>query len=170
MTRIYDFSGHEATVDIAQGSPEQYPLDEDPLTIRLSGGMVDDTITLSNGYDNGYTIGSNISVTGISVPWTTGTSVSNNSYTLDPSWNNSTSAKIQLDGPDADIEINGESLKDMLQNIEQRLNILKPNPNWESEWAELRALGDQYRALEKRIQEKQATWDRLKAMPPPEID
>jgi hypothetical protein len=40
----------------------------------------------------------------------------------------------------------------------------------ESEWDKLRELGDAYRALEKHILEKQATWDRLKAMPPPEID
>jgi hypothetical protein len=40
----------------------------------------------------------------------------------------------------------------------------------ESEWEELKALGEQYRALEQHIQEKMATWDKLKAMPPPEID
>jgi len=31
-------------------------------------------------------------------------------------------------------------------------------------------LGRKYRELEQQIKEKQATWDRLKAMPPPEID
>jgi hypothetical protein len=58
----------------------------------------------------------------------------------------------------------------MIKTIEQRLNILKPNEALESEWAELQALGDQYRALEQHILDKQATWDKLKAMPPPEID
>ena len=106
-------------------------------------------------------------VTGISVPWTT---TGSNTITLDHSWNKGTSAKICLDGPDADIKINGESLIDMLRNIEQRLNILQPNPDLESEWEELRALGDQYRALEQHILKKQATWDKLKAMPPLEID
>jgi hypothetical protein len=101
-----------------------------------------------------------VSVTGISVPWNT-TTVSPDTYTIDPTWHNSTSAKIQLNGPDADIEINGESLLDMLRNIEQRLNILKPNAKLESEWAELKALGDAYRALEAKIEAKMKTWDAI---------
>ena len=157
MTRIYDFSGYDATVDISAGSPAQYPSGEDHITFSLSGDMSDDSITLSGG--NGYTLGSNVSVTGIGVPWTG--SVTSDTYTLDPSWHNRTSAKIQLDGPDADIEINGESLVGMLQAIEQRLNILKPNEALESEWAELRALGDQYRELEDKIQAKMKTWEAI---------
>ena len=81
-----------------------------------------------------------------------------------------TSAKINLEGKDADIVINGFSLVDAINNIQDRLNCLQINPELEAEWNELRALGDQYRKLEKQIIEKQATWDRLKAMPPPEID
>jgi hypothetical protein len=157
MTRIYDLSGHNATVDISAGSLEQYPLGEDHVTFSLSGGMSDDTITLSSGYDTGYTLGSNVSITGIGVPWTgTGTGVN-----YDPNWHNSTSAKIRLDGPDADVEINGESLRDMLRNIEQRLNMLKPNPELESEWEELKALGDAYRKLEADIEAKMKTWNAI---------
>ena len=101
-----------------------------------------------------------VSVTGISVPWDT-TTISSDTYTIDPNWHSNTSAKIQLDGPDADIEINGESLRDMLRNIEQRLNILKPNPELESEWAELKALGDAYRKLEADIESKMKTWNAI---------
>ena len=133
-------------------------------SIYISSGT-SDTITLS---DLSYSGGA--SITGINVPWTTTTSGTSDTFTFDPDWSNHASSKIKLDGADADIEINGESLVDMLRNIEQRLNILKPNEKLESEWEELRALGEQYRALEKHIKEKQATWDRLKAMPPPEID
>jgi hypothetical protein len=57
-----------------------------------------------------------------------------------------------------------------LEAIERRLNLLNVNPELEAEWAELRDLGDQYRALEQHIEAKQATWDRLKAMPPPTVD
>ena len=158
-------SGIEATVDITQGSPDQYTMAEDQMTFSLSGGMSDDTITLSGptGYD--YTLGSNVSITGIGVPWTSSAVGAN----YDP-WNNSVSPKIRLDGPEADIEINGESMIGMLRAIEQRLNILRPNKTLESEWAELKALGEQYRALEQHILAKQATWDRLTAMPPPKID
>ena len=81
-----------------------------------------------------------------------------------------TSAKIKLDGEGADIEVNGWSLIESIKQIEQRLNILHPNDKLEAEWEELRALGEQYRELEKHIKEKQATWDRLKAMPLPVID
>jgi hypothetical protein len=124
---------------------------------------VTDSITVSST-GGPYTI---TGTPGISVPWT---GTSSNTITLDHSWANHTSGKIKLDGPGADIEVNGESLMTMLRNIEQRLNILRPNESLESEWEDLRALGNQYRALEQHILAKQATWDKLKAMPPPEID
>jgi hypothetical protein len=96
----------------------------------------------------------------INVPWTT-TSGTSDTYTLDSSWNKPASGKIKLDGPEADIEVNGESLIDMLKTIEQRLNILQPNPDLESEWTELRKLGDQYLALEAKIQAKMKTWEAI---------
>jgi hypothetical protein len=123
-------------------------------SIYISSGS--DTVTLS---DLSYSSGA--SITGITVPWVTTTSISDNSYTSDHNWSNGTSAKIKLDGPEADIEINGESLIDMLRNIEQRLNILKPNKKLESEWAELRELGNQYRTLEAQIQTKMKIWNAI---------
>ena len=105
----------------------------------------------STGYD--YNFSSNANIAGIGIPWTTTIG--------DSSWANSISPKIKLDGPGADIEINGESLVDMLRAIEQRLNILKPNEKLESEWEELRALGEQYRALEAQIQAKMKTWEAI---------
>jgi hypothetical protein len=95
---------------------------------------------------------------GISVPWT---GTSSNTITLDHSWANHTSGKIKLDGPEADIEVNGESLISMLKTIEQRLNILRPNESLESEWAELKTLGDAYRTLEAQIQAKMKTWEAI---------
>lgn len=71
-------------------------------------------------------------------------------------------AKIELKGDDADIVINGESLKDTLIAIESRLAMLKPATELEAEWAELKRLGDEYRKLEKEIQEKTKAWDILK--------
>jgi hypothetical protein len=78
--------------------------------------------------------------------------------------------KIKLDGEGADIEVNGWSLIKTLQEIQSRLNLLQPNTALEAEWDELYALGRKYRELEQQIKDKQATWDRLKAMPPPAID
>ena len=84
-------------------------------------------------------------------------------YTVSPSLTMQPQGKISLQGKDADIEINGESLVQMLKNIQERINILTVNAELEKEWDELRELGDQYRALEKRIIEKIQTWDRLRA-------
>ena len=115
---------------------------------------VTDSITVSST-GGPYTL---TGATGISVPWT---GTGSNTISLDSSWNKTASAKIKLDGPEADVEINGESLINMLHNIEQRLNILKPNPELESEWEELRELGDAYRTLEAKIQAKMKTWDAI---------
>jgi hypothetical protein len=71
-------------------------------------------------------------------------------------------SSITLKGPNADIDLNGVSLRAFIQRVEERLAILKPDTRLESEWAELKALGDQYRALEKEINEKMKTWDILK--------
>lgn len=126
-------------------------------SIYISSGS-SDTITLSSLTDSNTIIGG-ASVTGISVPWMSTTGDAN--VGTWGNWSNHASGKIKLDGPNADIEINGESLVGMLKSIQERMNILTVNPKLESEWEELRALGDQYRALEKHILDKMATWERI---------
>ena len=78
--------------------------------------------------------------------------------------------KIRLEGADADIEINGISLWATMQEIANRLNIMHTNPELETQWQELRELGEQYRKLEQHILDKQATFDRVRAMPVPDVD
>ena len=80
------------------------------------------------------------------------------------------SGKIELNGDNADITVNGQSLIDSIKKIEERLNILTPNPEMEAEWDQLRELGKQYRELEKKLTEQGDMWAKLKAMPPPAID
>jgi hypothetical protein len=75
---------------------------------------------------------------------------------------NTGSTKIQLNGPEADIEVNGLSLMTLLQ---ERLNMLVPNPKLEAEWDELKALGDQYRKLETELKAKSKMWQALKDTP-----
>jgi len=70
--------------------------------------------------------------------------------------------QLHLEGDDADININGESLMATLRSLEQRLNILRPNTELETEWDQLRELGDQYRQLETELMEKQKMWNKLK--------
>jgi len=125
------------------------------------------SIDLSSVYSNvslssPYTVG-----TGINFPNTIYTT---NGTTSSPWATYNPSSKITLDGPDADIEINGVSLWTTMQEIANRLNIMQTNPELEVEWKELRELGEQYRKLEQHILDKQATWDRIKAMPAPDID
>ena len=132
-----------------------------------------DTITLSSsGYNNnGFSAGTlgPFTISG-------GTGINTSPYTFSagtntqPWYSQTTSSKIKLDGVEADIEINGISLLKTMQEIQSRLNILQPNTALEAEWEELFELGKKYRELEQQIKEKQATWDRIKAMPPPEID
>jgi hypothetical protein len=146
------------------GSSDPYYGAVPPLTVsNIDGninGMNYSNISLTGG---GYTIGTSI-IGGAGQNWTTGTT---SPYPFNPV---SHSATIQLDGDNADIKVNGWSLVDAIQKIEERLNILHPNTKLEAEWEELRDLGAKYRELEQHIRDKQATWDRLKAMPPPVVE
>lgn len=122
-----------------------------------------------------YTVTPTVSITGANVistsgPFTLNSPVWNttsDNYTIGVAGNTglytNTSGKLSLNGKDADIEINGESLVAMLKRIEERLNLLSINPELESEWEELRELGNQYRELEQRIKHKQETWAKLSA-------
>lgn len=69
---------------------------------------------------------------------------------------------LVLNGDDADVKINGVSLKDTLSTIEERLAILRPNTMLEKEFDELKELGDAYRAAEKRLTEQKRVFDILK--------
>lgn len=68
---------------------------------------------------------------------------------------------IQVES-DADIKLGDVSLKEFIKSIQERLAILTPNPKLESEWEELKELGDRYRELEQQIKDKMKTWDILK--------
>lgn len=72
------------------------------------------------------------------------------------------SGVVELRGAKADLVVNGVSLNDTLQSIQDRLNILRPNVELESEWDELRELGEQYRKKEAEFLEKKRAWDILK--------
>ena len=89
---------------------------------------------------------------------------SNGTYTISPI-TSTPSGTLELQGEGADVRINGVSLTGVLKNIEERLNILRPNKELEAEWHQLRELGNQYRRLEAEFQEKSRVWGKLKAMP-----
>ena len=118
--------------------------------------------TNTNTISGGYTIGA--TGTSPNTVWTGG------SYRIsDPAAVITASGKMALNGNGADIDINGKSLKDWMEKVEERLNILTPNHELEKEWDELRRLGERYRKLEKKCKEKAEVWNKLKSMPKPEI-
>ena len=114
--------------------------------VNTSSGSYNITASSENGY-----------------PWGTGsiTLANGSNYTTSPAVLTA-KGKMTLQGENADLDINGVSLKDFMQRVEQRLSILTPDSRLEAEWEELRALGDRYRELEKEINAKMKTFDILK--------
>lgn len=116
---------------------------DDTITLGATGGPY---VINSGAVGTGYTwttTGTN------SIDWSVGTSITQ-------------SATMELKGKDADIVVNGRSLMDAIDALEQRLNMLVPNPELEAEWDELKELGDRYRELEKQCKEKGDMWAKLK--------
>jgi len=96
-----------------------------------------------------------------------GPTVSNISpgLTFNDFWDNNSKTNLSVKGDaefEGDIKLKGKSLADTLDNIEKRLAILHPNEKLEEKWEKLKELGDQYRALEKDILEKEKIWETLK--------
>jgi hypothetical protein len=112
--------------------------------------------------------GSNVlGATGSNYNWITTGTGTNGISALD--WSSPTinstitqSAIMELRGENADLKINGRSLMSAIDALEQRLNILVPNPELEAEWDELRELGERYRELERQCKEKGDMWAKLK--------
>ena len=111
-----------------------------------------------------------MSATGINVTspvWTTTTS-NTGGYTF-ANQNIQPNNTVHIKGENADLLINEKSLKTWMEKVEERLNILTPNPEIEKDWDDLRRLGERYRKLEKKCREKADMWKRLKSMPAPDI-
>jgi hypothetical protein len=130
---------------------------------HLTSSVTTDTITWAPGYgavpitgggtSTGYTY-----TTNTTSPWiATGT---------DPAMVVSQGGSIEIKGEDADIKINGKSMKTWMEQVEERLNILTPNPELEADWDELQELGERYRALEQKCKEKAKMWAALKKVQP----
>ena len=135
-----------------------------PLTVSNIDGNING-MSYSNIGINGSMLQAGTSSNAI---WTTGTG----GYTISNPYNAigqniQPGGKLVIQGDNADLVIGDKSMREWMERIEERLNLLTPNTKLEEEWEELKSLGEQYRQLEQHIRDKQATWDRLKAMPPP---
>lgn len=96
------------------------------------------------------------------------------SYPIDPDaltgvWNITgtvnAGGKIDLQGKEADIIMDGMSLKATLAALQERLNWMQPSAEIEAEWDELRELGDRYRQLERQCRDKSQMWTKLQTPP-----
>ena len=148
-------------------------LDEiNELTTSITSGTGTDTITYSPiwsttgtvvpGYGaaignggTGYTYASPNTV-----PWINTTGIGTGTLSVEQS------GSIEIQGENADIKMNGKSMKAWMEKVEERLNILTPNPELEKDWDDLRRLGERYRALEKKCREKAKMWEALKKVQP----
>lgn len=83
-------------------------------------------------------------------------------------WSNTASAPVNIttDGitmpKGTDIKVGGKSLMEAIDKIEERLGILKPNPELEDRWERLKELRKQYMELEKDLLEKEKIMKILK--------
>jgi hypothetical protein len=119
-----------------------------------------DTLDLNGNFDwSNLSISNGGTGTSPSLVWTDTT----NPMTVNQS------GRISLQGDDADIEINGESVVSLLREIRDRLNIIQVSETMEKEWDELRALREQYEAKLAECREKSRAWEALKQMPPPQV-
>ena len=125
---------------------------DDSYTGTISAGILHSKGAVPPTYSN-VTITSTGATT--APIYTTGTGVSS------PWASTNSTGKLNLDGDQADVVINGKSLVDTLHALEERLNILVPNAELETEWAELKQLGDAYRKLEADLIEKASMWQVL---------
>lgn len=135
-----------------------------------------DTISITGAQGSNTSIGGTTGIWNLTAgPYTTSIDTSNVMWASTPNtvWTTNTadwsigtsttqSGTMELRGDNADIVVNGRSLMDAIDALEQRLNILVPNPELEAEWDELRELGDRYRELERLCKEKGDMWAKLK--------
>jgi hypothetical protein len=148
-------------------------LDEiNELTTSITSGTGTDTINWGNsaiwsttgtvvpGYGAAIGGGTGYTYTAPNtVPWI-------NTTTGSPTLSVGQSGTIELRGENPDIKINDKSMVTWMEAVEERLNILTPNPELEKDWDELRRLGQRYRALEKKCKEKAQMWAALKKVQP----
>jgi len=140
---------------------------EDSISINIDLSDVMSSSMSTNGinYQDLYSV--TMPTTGGYTYTTTGTNTVNPWITVNDGHN---SLSVQGDADFAgDVRVKGRSLAEFMEQVEQRLNMLQPNPDLEQEWDELRELGERYRELERRCKEKGEMWKKLKQMPPPEV-
>jgi hypothetical protein len=105
-------------------------------------------VTIGNG-GAGHTI----SIAGASHSGAVLTSNGTNTTTWAATAKTTAQGKLHLEGKDADIVMNGASLKEILDGITDRLSILQPKPELLEKYDNLREAYEHYKTLEKLLTE-----------------
>ena len=137
-----------------------------PLTSVLGTDISTVSVT-GPSYSYGGTLSTSLSP---NVTWVNNTLTSTASpYTVTigdnyaNTWGYNKALKVDGDAEiSGDLKLNGVNLSERLDDIEKRLGILRPNNDLEGKWEKLKALGEEYRKLEKELLEGEAIWDTLK--------
>jgi hypothetical protein len=152
---------------------KQKPLPK--LGSGLNGTSIEDMISI----DMSDVLSSTIDMNTITIPSYSGTNISSTAYTTGYNYNynisdctitgsNSLTANVEINSKgldlknDADIKIGERSLKEFMNGVEEQLAILRPAPELEAKWDQLKELRQQYEALKADILEKQKIMKILK--------
>jgi len=100
-------------------------------------------VTIGGGGAGGYTNPITITGAGSGATWTNATSTT------------TAKGQLKLEGNDADIFVQGKSMKAWMESIERRLSILEPNPELQEKYAALQAAYDHYKTLESLLYEQE---------------
>ena len=146
--------GTTAGCSSTYGAVPNVTIDNSGLYSTITSAPVTFGPNVSGG--TGYTY-----TTNTTSPW-----IANGITGTNPAMVVSQSGSIDIQGQNADIKINGKSMKTWMEAVEERLNILTPNPELEKDWDDLRRLGQRYRALERKCKEKAQMWEALKKVQP----
>lgn len=141
---------------------------------NMSSGYGADTITISNGDSIDFSNINLNTVNTITLPsstftysgatvgglnnfnsntqWTTGTSGYTLSNTISPTTVNINSTGIEM-AAGTDIKVDGKSLKEFMNKMEERLAILVPDPKKLEQFAALKKAYEHYKLMEKLCQE-----------------
>lgn len=137
---------------------------DDTDNITISGWNSPLSTTLSTMYPSS-TLGTTLGTTGATLTTSgTGNLLWNNTVWTNGTINNTpTIMKVDCDAEfNGEVKIRGVKLDERLNTIEERLGILRPNNDLEGKWEKLKALGEEYRKLEREILEGEAIWNALK--------
>ena len=145
MSTINDADGYESiditdsgndTITIGTFDTNNYQIDLSALTGALANGGS----SITNSGNLSGAIGSYGNITIGSGPYTYSTTAS--------PWTSVHSGKFECDGDDADVVINGKSLKDFMTKMEQRMAILVPDPAKLEHFEALQKAYAHYKTLE----------------------